>query len=102
MRLCRFTLDDLILTGYFADDRVIPIDQAAEAYTDETGSDLFVPTSEDLLDFLPPDGPAFEAAKTLSDWLDGLDAADREDLSVPVGDVRLLAPIGAPGKILLL
>ena len=32
MRLCRFSLDDLTLTGFFADDRVIPIDQAAEAY----------------------------------------------------------------------
>src|SRR6185437_9619321 len=32
MRLCRFSLDDLVLTGFYADDHVIPIDQAAEAY----------------------------------------------------------------------
>ena len=32
MRLCRFVLDDLTLIGFYGDDHVIPIDQAAEAF----------------------------------------------------------------------
>src|SRR2546421_601148 len=40
MRLCRFSLDDLTLTGFFDDDRVIPIDTAAER--DETFPYVFM------------------------------------------------------------
>ena len=102
MRLCRFMLDDLTLTGFFADDCVIPIDQAAEAYAEATGSDLYLPITEDLLDLLPPDGEAFEAAQTLSRWVLNLEPTSREELEVPLEDVRLLTPIGNPKKILLL
>ena len=102
MRLCRFILDDLTLTGFFADDCVIPIDQAAEAYAEETGADLYLPNTEDLLDLLPPDGEAFEAASTLSRWIHSLEPANREDLEIPLEDVRLLVPVGSPKKILLL
>jgi hypothetical protein len=66
MRLCRFRLDDLVLTGFYADDLVVPIDQAVEAYTEETGDELIIPASDDLLDLLPPDGPGFDDARTLS------------------------------------
>ncbi len=102
MRLCRFVLDDLTLNGFFADDCVIPIDQAAEAYAEETGADLYLPTTEDLLDLLPPDGEAFEAACTLSKWVQTLEPASREELEIPLADVHLLFPIGHPSKILLL
>ena len=63
MRLCRFSLDDLILAGFYADDRVIPIDQAAEAYCEDVGVELLLPTTDDLLDLLPPDGAAFDALR---------------------------------------
>ncbi|MCA1685213.1 MAG: fumarylacetoacetate hydrolase family protein, partial [Planctomycetia bacterium] len=102
MRLCRFSLDDLTLTGFYADDRVIPIDQAAEACGEHLGSEIDLPTTDDLLDLLPPDGPSFEAARALADWLEGLDEVALDELSVPLGDVRLLVPIGSPRKVLLL
>src|SRR4051794_7934457 len=103
MRLCRFSLDELTLTGFYADDRVIPIDQAAEAYTeDNDGAELDLPSTGDLLDLLPPDGESFPAVKALADWLGVLTPEALQGLSLPVGDVRLLVPIGSPRKILLL
>src|SRR4051794_19314637 len=102
MRLCRFRLDELTLTGFYADDRVIPIDQAAEAYADDLGTEIDLPTADDLLGLLPPDGPSFPAAKALAGWLAGLDEARLGELSIPAGDVRLLVPVGTPRKILLL
>jgi 2-keto-4-pentenoate hydratase/2-oxohepta-3-ene-1,7-dioic acid hydratase in catechol pathway len=102
MRLCRFLLDEMILTGFYDDGRIIPIEQAAEAYGLATGDDLILPSTENLLDFLPPDGPSFEAARTLDAWVSSLDPAERRGLEVPADDVELLIPIGRPPKILLL
>jgi 2,4-diketo-3-deoxy-L-fuconate hydrolase len=102
MRLCRFILDDLVLAGFFADDRVIPIDQAAEAYGEELDTELTLPGTEDLLDLLPPDGPSFEAARQLARWIDELDVVTLDELAIPLDEVRLLVPIGRPGKLLLL
>ena len=62
MRVCRFGFDEMVLTGFFADDHVIPVDQAAEAYSRDTGVELLLPSTEDLLDLLPPDGSSYEAA----------------------------------------
>ena len=73
MRLCRFSLDEIVLAGFYRDDRVIPIDQAAEAYCEEIGIDLLLPSTDDLLDLLPPDGPSPRRSATLADWVDGLD-----------------------------
>ena len=62
MRVCRFGFDEMVLTGFYADDQVIPIDQAAEAYSRDMGVELLLPSTEDLLDLLPPDGSSYEAA----------------------------------------
>src|SRR4051794_33622611 len=102
MRLCRFVMDEVTLVGFYEDDRVIPLDQAAEAYSQETGVELDLPATEDLIDFLPPDGGGFEAARELANWIEELEDGALEELSVPVDDVRLLVPIGRPGKLLLL
>ena len=47
MRVCRFGFDEMVLTGFFADDHVIPVDQAAEAYSRDTGVELLLPSTED-------------------------------------------------------
>src|SRR4029078_13055135 len=99
MRRCRFIFDDIVLTGYYGDNVVIPIDQAAEAYSRDTGVELVVPTTEELLDLLPPDGTYFEQARELDAWLAGLDVIERGELSIPVGDTQLLAPIAGPPKV---
>jgi 2-keto-4-pentenoate hydratase/2-oxohepta-3-ene-1,7-dioic acid hydratase in catechol pathway len=102
MRLCRFRLDDVVLAGFYDDDRVIPIDQAAELYGEEHGAELLVPTTDSLLDLLPPDGPFFRRARALADWVDGLDPDQRDELAIPVDLVQLLTPIDRPPKLLLL
>ncbi len=40
MRVCRFGFDEMVLTGFYADEHVIPLDQAAEAYSRDTGVEL--------------------------------------------------------------
>ncbi len=102
MRFCRFSLDEIVLTGLYLDDRVVPIDQACDACCEALGIDLLLPSSDDLLDFLPPDGPAYHAALELSRWVDGLDAETLATLAIPLDEVELLAPIARPGKILCL
>jgi 2-keto-4-pentenoate hydratase/2-oxohepta-3-ene-1,7-dioic acid hydratase in catechol pathway len=92
----------MILTGFYADERVVPIDQAAEAYSQAVGTDLDLPSSEDLLDFLPPDGPGHEPALALFDWVSALDGEVLDTLAIPIDEVQLLVPIGAPPKIMLL
>jgi 2,4-diketo-3-deoxy-L-fuconate hydrolase len=102
MRLCRFSLDDLILTGFYADDRVVPIDQAAEAYSEAEGINLNLPATHDLLDLLPPDGESFDSVRDLASWVDSLDELAHQELTIPLDEVRLLAPIARPPKLLLL
>ncbi len=102
MRLCRFILEEMTLPGFFADDKVIPIDQATEAFCEAQNLELLLPPSENLLDFLPPDGETFNAAQMLAAWLEGLESDALAELSVPLDEVTLLTPIPYPSKILLL
>src|SRR4051812_7440159 len=102
MRLCRFQLEDEALLGFYLDDAVIPIDAACEARSEETGDDLPLASGDDLLELLPPDGPAADALETLVDWIEGLGSAQRDALGIPIDGVQVLVPIPRPGKILLL
>lgn len=102
MRLCRFMVDDLTLIGFYVDEHIIPIDQAADAYAEATGVEIVLPPSDDLLDFLPPDGEAFADAQTLDLWVRGLSGDELAALGVPTNEVHVLTPVAAPRKILLL
>ncbi len=102
MRICRFGYDEMVLTGLFADDHVIPVDQAAEAFSRDTGVELLLPSTEDVLDLLPPDGSSYEAACELFSWIEKLDYVDREELLIPISEVRLLVPIASPPKMFFL
>jgi len=92
----------MVLTGFYADEHVIPLDQAAEAYSRDTGVELLLPATEDLLDLLPPDGSSYEAACELHAWIEQLGVFERDELTIPASDVRLLVPIAAPPKLLFL
>jgi 2-keto-4-pentenoate hydratase/2-oxohepta-3-ene-1,7-dioic acid hydratase in catechol pathway len=102
MRLCRFSLDDVILAGFYLDDRVVPIDQAAEAFGEDSGDELLLPSTSDLLDLLPPDGPAYSAARRLAAWVADLDVVSLDELAIPVDELHLLVPLATPRKIFLL
>lgn len=102
MRLCRVELDETMLAAAFADDHVIPLSLAAEHFFEAEGRELALPASDDLLSFLPPDGPGFDAARSLATWVDALDPTTRSQLSIPIEQVRLLVPVPRPPKLLLL
>src|SRR5579863_5966082 len=102
MRVCRFGFDEMVLTGFYADEHVIPIDQAAEAYSRDSGVELLLPSTEELIDLLPPDGSSYEAASELSAWIEQLDLISRDELTIRTRDVRLLVPVGNPPKLLFL
>jgi len=102
MRVCRFRYDDLVLTGFYSDDVVIPLDQAAEMYSRETGDELLLPSTEDLLDLLPPAGASFRLARELAAWVQDLDETARDELAIPCDEVRLLVPLPSPPKMLFL
>ncbi len=101
-RLCRFGIEETILAGFFLDDSVISIDQAAEAFAEATGEELPLAPDDDLLDLLPPDGGSAGPTRRLWDWVATLDPSAREDLLIPTQDVRLLVPVPRPSKIFLL
>jgi 2-keto-4-pentenoate hydratase/2-oxohepta-3-ene-1,7-dioic acid hydratase in catechol pathway len=92
----------MVLTGFYAEDVVIPLDQAAEAYSRDNGVELLLPATEDLLDLLPPDGSSYEAACELNAWIERLDVFERDELNIPTSEVRLLVPIAAPPKLFFL
>lgn len=102
MRLCRFHLDEVNLVGFYRDDSIIPIQQAAELYAEQVGTDLLLPASDEILEFLPPNGSAFSAAQELSRWLETLDDEQLAELCVLTEEVSLLVPLPRPPKILLL
>ena len=54
MRVCRFGFDEMVLTGFYADDQVIPIDQAAEAYSRDMGIELLAPVDRGPARFAAP------------------------------------------------
>ncbi len=102
MRLCRFRQDDTDLAGFYDDDQVIPIQQAAILYGDELGIELNLDSADDLLCFLPPDGVSCRAIATLAAWVRRLDEETLGNLALPIDDVKLLTPLAHPSKILLL
>ena len=82
----------MILTGFYGDNVVIPVDQAAEAYSRDTGVELLLPSTEDLLDLLPPDGCSYELAQDLNAWVSGLDLVTRDEITVAIEEVHCLCP----------
>ena len=102
MRVCRFGFDEMVLIGFYADKFVIPIDQAAEAYCQHQEEDLILPSTDSLLELLPPDGASYTEAKRLHDWLESLDLISRDELMIPVSEVQILVPISSPSKMLFL
>ena len=102
MRLCRYSHNKQTHAGFYDDKYVLPLAAAADAYTNATHEKFALPGGDNLLDFLPPDGKGFAAAKKIADWASrnegGVPAAARLSLD----KVELLRPIERPNKLLLL
>jgi 2,4-diketo-3-deoxy-L-fuconate hydrolase len=101
MRLCRYLANKQIHVGLFSDDTIVPLAAAAKAYTDATHDTIKLPPGDNLLDFLPPDGHAFAAAKKIAEFAER-NAGALAAVRVKTADVELLVPIPQPSKLLLL
>ncbi len=102
MRLCRFRHDQRIAVGFYEDDRIIPLSSVARAHTEATRSSTVLPIGPDLMDFLPPDGAAYEVTRTLAEFLASGQAQLGDDATLATDQVELLLPIPRPRKLFLL
>lgn len=101
MRLCRYRRQGQIQIGFYDERQIVPLAQGADAYAKATGTRLDLPTSDSLLNYLPPDGRSFAAARKLFDWLSG--ESDRlSGAAIPTAEAELLVPIPRPNKLFLL
>jgi 2-keto-4-pentenoate hydratase/2-oxohepta-3-ene-1,7-dioic acid hydratase in catechol pathway len=95
-------MDDTVLLGFYFEDYIIPVHQAADAYCEEVSIELFLPSPDGPLDLLPPGGSSHAPMRDLAHWVDELDVVSRGELAVPTEDVKLLVPVARPNKVLLL
>lgn len=102
MRLCRVKQDTKPQVGFYAEDKIVLAPAAAKAYTQATQEQLVIPAGDNLLDFLPPDGPGFAATKKLGDWLATNPASLPATAIVPASTAEVLVPVPKPNKIFLL
>jgi 2-keto-4-pentenoate hydratase/2-oxohepta-3-ene-1,7-dioic acid hydratase in catechol pathway len=101
MRLCRFRYQNAVHVGLYDEKQVVPLPAAAQAYAIGTGEDLALPPSDNLLDFLPPDGAGFAAASRLAEWI-GRGPMLPRGAAIETGSVEMLVPVLRPNKIFLL
>lgn len=102
MRLCRFDDGGRPAVGFYDEREIVPLAQAAAAYTTATGAALELPAGDNLLNFLPPGGSALAAVRKLAGWI-GENAAKLPAAARRVTDsVKLLVPIPRPNKLFLL
>ena len=102
MRLCRININGQPQLAFYDEQRVVLFSTATKAHADKMGRKLDLPASESLLDFLPPAGKGFAAAKELSAWLAEHPAVIGSAASIPTSAAELLVPIPRPNKIFLL
>lgn len=102
MRLCRFERQGRAQIGLYHENHIVPLAEGAKAYSDATHQSLPLPESENLLDFLPPDGKGLAAVQKLAAWAAGAGAALPQRALLPTAEVQLLVPVPRPNKIFLL
>ncbi len=102
MRLARFLTNGRTTVGLYDDKFVIPFSAAAEAYSHATHDKVELAASDNLLDFLPPAGKSFAAAKKVADWASRNDGGVPAAARLPLEKVELVRPIERPNKLLLL
>ena len=88
MRLCRFGPENMPQVGFYSEQRIVPLSEAATAFARVTGRTLELPPSAELLAFLPPDGPGFEAARELAAWVESTGSAFPEFRRIVVASPR--------------
>ena len=98
MRLCRYQHNGNVQAAFYFDDGIVSLAQAAA----ELNVRLPTPTSDNLLDFLPPEGKSSAAVAQLYDKYQKLSEPEQQRLRVPLDSVRLRVPVALPRKVILL
>ena len=101
MRITRFEYQGRTSVGLYSDTHLLPLSAASAAYVQATGEAVALPDSDDLLAFLPPQGPGYAAAARVAAWVEKEPAAVEAEL-IPLAEVQLLVPIPRPNKLFLL
>ncbi len=97
MRICRYDCEGKFHVGLYDESGVMDLTRLA--------TDLGAPlarTSTDLLDYLPPEGALAPAARALAERSAALSVDQRQRLTQPLASVKLLTPVAAPSKVILL
>jgi 2,4-diketo-3-deoxy-L-fuconate hydrolase len=102
MRLCRYRFDEQITVGFYDERGIIPLGNAFAIYTETERTTLHLPDSVNLLDYLPPDGAGYSAAKSLADWITAASPATARLQRLAPSQLELLVPVPRPNKLFLL
>ena len=95
MRYCRFQRDGHVEFGLYEETGVVPSDAAAHL----AGVDA---PAVDELTALLPGGASRDAAVAVESAWRKLASAQRDEVTIPFDEVKLLVPVADPGKLLLL
>src|SRR5262245_38898961 len=98
MRLCRYQHNGNVEAALYTDTHVVGINRLAA----ELGVKVPTPMSEDLLDYLPPDGKSAKVARDLDQRFAKLPQPDCDRLAVPLKSAKLRVPVPGPKKVILL
>lgn len=102
MRLCRFTHDGKLQVGIYSEATIVPLAAGAAAFEAATHEKLNLPESGDLLDYLPPKGKGFAAAKKLAAWVESNNGKLPTSAELKTAECQLHVPIPRPNKLILL
>jgi 2-keto-4-pentenoate hydratase/2-oxohepta-3-ene-1,7-dioic acid hydratase in catechol pathway len=97
MRLCRYQHNGTVEIALYSEESLVPINRAA----DELMIRMPAP-SNNMIDYLPPDGRNHQAVQRLEEAYRKLPAAEQRRLSRPTKEARIKVPIADPKRIILL
>lgn len=97
MRLCRYQHNGTVEVAIYSEENLVPVNRAA----DELMIRMPAP-SNNMIDYLPPDGRNLQAVQRLEAAYRKLPAAEQRRLSRPTKEARLRVPIADPKRIILL
>ncbi|HEY2839310.1 MAG TPA: fumarylacetoacetate hydrolase family protein [Pirellulales bacterium] len=101
MRVCRYLDNNQPHVGFYDEQQIVPVVEAARAYADATHERAELPAGDDLLPLLPG-GAANATAKKIAAWLAREGASAKQLKRLPTAGAKLLVPIPRPNKIFLL
>ena len=102
MRICRFEQQDGPAVGLYDEAGIVPLAALTDVYAQHTSDDVQLPDSDNLLDFLPPAGQAFEVVRRMAQWLGEHREQVPETAVLSIEKTQLLVPIPRPNKLFLL